>query len=77
LKSKVIYFSQTGNTKKIAETICNAIKALTGECETIKLQNTDVSKLSEYDLIGLGCPAFAYAEPVNVRDFIRGMSAAR
>ena len=77
MKSIVIYFSQTGNTKKVAEAIRDAIRVKTGHCDIVNLKEADVRSLAGYELIGLGCPAFAREEPVNVMRFIRGMGALR
>ncbi len=73
MKHMVVYFSQTGNTKKVGEVIRDAIESVTGQCDIVRLEEADIQVLGDYDLIGLGCPTFAYAEPVNVRAFIRRM----
>ena len=77
MKSIVVYFSQTGNTRKVAGAIQEAIRAATGQCDIVKLKEADVKALADYDLIGLGCPTFAYEEPENVKRFIRGMGPLR
>jgi flavodoxin/ferredoxin len=73
MKSTVIYFSQTGNTRKVARAIQNAIKGVTEQCDIVKLNEADVNSLIGYDLIGLGCPTFSHKEPFNVSVFMRGM----
>lgn len=70
MKSLVIYFSQTGNTLKVAECIRNGILDVTGQCDITVMNDVDVKLLSDYDLIGIGCPVFYLQEPFNVRDFI-------
>ena len=70
MKTLVIYFSQTGNTKMAAEKICDGIKGVTGQCDLVSLEEVDASSLAGYDLVGLGCPTFYYQEPFNVRDFM-------
>lgn len=77
MRSIIIHFSQTGNTKKVAEAICEAIRGDIGQCDIVRLKDADVKSLVGYDLIGLGCPAFAREEPVNVRGFIRRMGSLR
>ncbi len=77
MKSVVIYFSQTGNTKKVAEAIRDAIREETGQCDIVKLKEADVKSLADYDLIGLGCPVFVWEEPANVKSFIRSMGPLR
>jgi len=53
-KSMVIYFSQTGNTKKIAEAITSGIKRANEACEISILKTVNARDLRKYDLIGLG-----------------------
>ncbi len=77
MKSIVIYFSQTGNTKKVAEAIRDSIKTVIGQCDIVKFKEADVNALVVYDLIGLGCPTFAYEMPLNLRPFIRRMGPLR
>jgi len=72
LKTIVIYFSQTGNTEKVAMAIQKGIKQTTGQCDLVKIKDADPRRLYEYDLIGLGAPCFA-VEPQNVSDFIKNM----
>ncbi len=73
MKSIVTYFSQTGNTKQVAERIREGISAVTGQCDIVSLEDVDTASLAGYDLVGLGCPTFYYQEPFNVRDFIEGL----
>jgi flavodoxin/ferredoxin len=69
MKSIVIYYSQTGNTKEIA----GAIRGGVGEvmpCDLARLQDVDTPDLAPYDLIGLGGPVWHRREPANVMNFI-------
>lgn len=70
MKSLIICFSQTGNTRKVAEKIRAGITGVTGQCDLVELSNVAPASLKEYDLVGLGCPVFYYQEPFHVRDFI-------
>lgn len=76
MKSVVIYFSQTGSTEKVARAIQRGIKSVAGQCDTLKLKDVDFDSLAKYDLIGLGCPTFAFKEPENVTLFIKRMAKA-
>jgi NADPH-dependent glutamate synthase beta subunit-like oxidoreductase/flavodoxin/NAD-dependent dihydropyrimidine dehydrogenase PreA subunit len=75
MKSIVIYFSQTGSTKKIAEAIYSGIKSATGQCEITTLREINVGRLVEFDLIGLGCPTWELRMPANFRAFEESMPA--
>lgn len=70
MKSIVIYFSQTGNTEKIARAIKNGVSKLTGHCDIVKMQEANPKRLYEYDLIGLGSPVIGRV-PGNVNIFIK------
>lgn len=73
MKSLVIYFSQTGNTRKIAKCIGDGIIDVTGQCDLTNLNDVDLSRLSDYNLVGIGCPVFYYKEPFNVSDFVEAL----
>lgn len=68
----VIYFSQTGNTEKIAKAIQVGVKQAGSNCDLIKIQDANPRRLYEYDLIGLGSPVIAFV-PRNVSTFISDM----
>jgi flavodoxin/NAD-dependent dihydropyrimidine dehydrogenase PreA subunit len=72
MKCIVLYYSQTGNTEKIARAIQSGIKQTAGNCDLVKINDADPKRLYEYDLIGIGSPAFG-VEPPNVSQFIRDM----
>ena len=69
----LLYFSQTGNTKKVTDQIAQGIRSKKGRCTISPLKGFDTSRLQEYDLVGLGFPVFYYKEPFNVRDFMESL----
>ena len=73
MKALIIYFSQTGFTRKVAEQIRDGIADAGGGCELVSLADVKQESLADYDLVGLGCPVFYYKEPFNVRDFMQGL----
>jgi len=73
MKSAIIYYSQTGNTEKIAKAIHTGMTQITGDCDFIKLGDANPLRLYEYDLIGIGSPVFHFVEPPNVKAFISNM----
>jgi flavodoxin/NAD-dependent dihydropyrimidine dehydrogenase PreA subunit len=75
MKCIVIYFSQTGNTEKIARAIQAGVKRAAGHCEIVKIKEANPRRLYEYDLIGLGTMVME-AEPGNVTAFINDMRFA-
>ena len=70
MKSIVIYYSQTGNTRQIAQAIHTGMSELTEQCDIARLQDVDTEDLTKYDLIGLGAPVWHRREPVHVMNFI-------
>ncbi len=64
MKTAIVYYSQTGNTKKIASAI---FEGMHKEFETvdlipvINLKDSDI--LKTYDIIGIGCPVWCMKEP--------------
>jgi flavodoxin/NAD-dependent dihydropyrimidine dehydrogenase PreA subunit len=69
MKPLIIYYSLTGNTRKIAQAIYNGICNKSGTCDIARMQDVDVSRLNDYDLIGLGSPVWGGVPP-NVKQFI-------
>jgi len=70
MKSIVIYYSQTGNTKDVAEAIHQGMKQADKESTIAPLKNVYARELINYDLIGLGSPVFGFQEPPVIKDFI-------
>lgn len=70
MRACLVYFSQTGNTRKVAEAMQVVLAAAAGFCALYRLEDADPAELDRYDLIGLGCPAFYFREPMNVRKFL-------
>jgi flavodoxin/NAD-dependent dihydropyrimidine dehydrogenase PreA subunit len=72
LKSVIIYFSQTGNTEKIASSIQAGVKQASGHCDLLTLKEANPKHLYDYDLIGLGSLVII-KEPPNVTAFINNL----
>jgi len=77
MKSIVIYFSQTGNTGKIAGAIQSGIEQTAGSCDLIKIRDANPKGLGDYDIIGLGSPVMHFEEPGNVRAFYQRFTIRR
>jgi ferredoxin len=69
MKSIVIYYSQTGNTKKIGQAIQKGITRQTGQCDVKRLKDIKPADLKKYDLIGIGSPIWSSCPTPNVIDF--------
>lgn len=65
-KCLVTYFSQSGNTKKVAEAIFDAL-----EVEKEILPVEQIQRIDEYNLIFIGFPVYSHSVPVRIHDFIK------
>jgi flavodoxin/ferredoxin len=72
-KIAVVYFSQTGNTGKVAQAIARGLEKSGAQADLMRLEKTDPESLSAYDLVGFGMPVFYYKPPFNVPWFINRM----
>jgi flavodoxin/NAD-dependent dihydropyrimidine dehydrogenase PreA subunit len=72
VKGIVIYFSLTGNTRKVAYKIYQGMSRRLEQCHIAALNEVNAGELSRYDLIGLGSPVM-WAVPFKVRVFIDKM----
>jgi flavodoxin/ferredoxin len=73
MKCIVIYYSQTGNTEKVARSIQKGIMKANGQCDLVKIRDVNPRRLYDYDLIGIGCPVLGFQESMNVTAFIKNM----
>jgi flavodoxin/NAD-dependent dihydropyrimidine dehydrogenase PreA subunit len=77
MKVLIVCFSQTGNTRQLADKIHEGIVAGGNDCTLVDIKRAVFDDMDRYDLIGLGTPTFFYREPVNVRQFIGRMNPGR
>jgi len=76
VKSIVIYYSQSGNTKKMAQAIHEGMSQAGERVNIARLQDVDPRRdLAGYDLIGLGSPVHRHKELPNVTQFIDSMQS--
>ena len=66
-KVAVIYWSGTGNTQTMAEAVADGAKAAGADVNLLTC--TDVTDVSAYDAIALGCPAMG-AEELEDGEFL-------
>ncbi|HAL61192.1 MAG TPA: hypothetical protein DCP08_02135 [Chloroflexi bacterium] len=73
MRAAIIYFSQTGNTERIAEAICLGLNSQHLPADLIPLSKAKPTDLARYDFLGLGHPVFFWKPPLNVRRFINSL----
>ncbi|MCD6459191.1 flavodoxin domain-containing protein [bacterium] len=69
-KILVIYYSRTGNTKKMAELITQAIEQTGAEAELKQVADVNVDEIIEYDAIVMGSPTYYGAPAYQIRKLI-------
>ena len=67
-KVAVIYFSGTGNTEIMANSVSEGAKSVGSEVEVIKSCDFDCSTVSNYDAFAFGCPSMG-AEQLEEGEF--------
>jgi len=77
VRAILVYFSQTGNTEKVAEAIAEGIREGGGEADLVRIEKLNAALLSHYDLIGIGSPVFYYKIPFNVEEVLRDLPELR
>jgi flavodoxin len=73
MKILVTFYSKTGNTKKVAEAIYNALNEDNAELEPIK----DVRDPGDYDMIICGFPVHAHSVPMPVQNFLKNLKSGQ
>jgi ferredoxin/flavodoxin len=76
MKCAVIYFSLTGNTKKVSQAIYEGISRENGQCDLFQLKSVDLNSLGKYDLLGIGTPVWGLAEAAPVRIFLESIPSS-
>ena len=56
-KALVVYFTTTGNTQMLAESIAEGLETAGAEVVLKNVSDATSDEVTEYDLIALGCPA--------------------
>ena len=73
MKTLIVYYSQTGNTAKIARAIGEGIRPLVETCDLARIKEVSRQTLEAYDLIGLGTPVWMGGFTPNVRIFVENL----
>ncbi len=72
MKSIVIFFSLTGNTRKVAEAIRRGVARVAGECSITTLRELNAGQLRSTELLAIGSPVWGQVPP-NVSRAIKNM----
>lgn len=74
-KAAIIYWSKTGNTKKVAETIEATLAQADVKVCTTTPKEADDMDWYEYDLVCLGFPSYRWHPPAPMDDYLKRMFA--
>ena len=69
MKVLVTYYSETGNTEKVARAIYDGIEK--AEKEILPIQETE--NMEDYDLIFCGFPVHSHSIPAPAEKFLKGI----
>jgi flavodoxin/ferredoxin len=66
----LVYFSQTGNTRKVAESMAEAFRDKGHTVRTLSMKDTHPADILSCDVLGVGTPCFESQAPTPVKDFL-------
>ena len=72
LKALVVYYSATGNTKKVADAIQSSLSDEKVEPVLLRIEDASEQELYDYDLVFLGSPSIEFLPAEPVMRFIKG-----
>jgi len=72
-KAAVLWYSQTGNTKKCGKVLAKTFEKKGITVDYGDIRNFDKSKIADVDLMVIGSPVFYYDAPGFVKDFIESL----
>jgi flavodoxin len=75
MKVLITYFSQTGNTEKVAKAVYDQVSG-SHEAEIVKLEDLDASAPPSYDVVFVGTPIHAGGLADPVKEFLNGLSVS-
>ena len=69
-KAIVIYHTQFGNTEKIAKILALGISEQGIEVDCLKVEDIQIEKLTEYDLLVIGGPTHGFGISKPIKEFL-------
>jgi flavodoxin/Pyruvate/2-oxoacid:ferredoxin oxidoreductase delta subunit len=72
-KALLVYFSQGGTTAQVAESIAAGLRAANYELNLHNLSDGPPPGPEDYDLLGIGSPAYYFRPPFNVTEYVAGL----
>jgi flavodoxin/Pyruvate/2-oxoacid:ferredoxin oxidoreductase delta subunit len=72
-KVLIATFSQTGSTLQVAEKISQGLQSMGCEVEFYSITGKPLSVTKDFDIIGIGTPAYIFRPPFIVSDFVKSL----
>ncbi len=69
----LIYFSQTGNTRRVAEKMAEAFREAGHVTRTVSLKKASPQDVVAGDLLGIGTPCFSSQAPTPIKAFLQNL----
>jgi flavodoxin/ferredoxin len=76
-KVLIATFSQSGSTLQIAEEISKGLQSLGCEVYYYTINGKELPETNDYDIIGIGTPAYIFRPPFIVSDFVNSLPDLR
>jgi flavodoxin/ferredoxin len=73
VKSLIVYFSQSGTTAKVAESIASGLRRERYQVELYNIKEKQPPDLRGYDLLGIGSPVYFFRPPFIVTDYLKSL----
>lgn len=74
-RALIVFFSQGGTTRRVAEAISKGLRGAGHAVDLHDLQQAPPPDPAGYDLLGIGCPAHYYRPALVVSDYVAGLPA--
>ena len=71
MKAAILYWSKTGNTRKVALAIQAGLEQAGAEVTVLHIDDKTTIDFYGYDLLCLGFPSYQWSPPAPVTDFLR------
>lgn len=73
-KCLMLYFSQTGATARAGQRIAAGLRASGFEVKVFNIKDERPPDVHDYDVLGVGFPVYGYSPPLNVSDYVNGLT---
>lgn len=69
----IVYYSLGGTTERIANKISEGLETKGYEVDTYNIKDGSVPPIDNYDLLGIGAPAYFFASPFIITDYLKSL----